>query len=98
MPGEDGMFHLAFWLGEGGVVEVVVVGVRRIVELDKGLAAWAESKILWLWMGRVEVSWWSRSVLVACVHPVAIRRAAFWTVWSFLILVLDVVGDQIGAA
>jgi hypothetical protein len=31
------VFHLAFWLGEGGVVEVVVVGVRRIVELDKGL-------------------------------------------------------------
>lgn len=37
MPGEDGMFHLAFWVGEGGVVEVVVVGVRRIVELDKRL-------------------------------------------------------------
>ena len=37
VPGEDGMFHLAFWVGEGGVVEVVVVGVRRIVELDKRL-------------------------------------------------------------
>jgi hypothetical protein len=31
------MFHLAFWLGEGGVVEVVMVGVRWVVELDKGL-------------------------------------------------------------
>ncbi len=37
VPGEDGVFHLAFWLGQGGVAEVVVVGVRRIVELDEGL-------------------------------------------------------------
>ena len=32
------MLHLALGFGEGGVVEVVVVGVGRVVELDEGLS------------------------------------------------------------
>ena len=39
MPGEDGMLHLALGFGEGGVVEVMVVGVGRVRELDEGLSA-----------------------------------------------------------
>ena len=35
MPGEDGMLHLALGFGEGGIVEVMVVGVERILELDE---------------------------------------------------------------
>ena len=38
MPGEDGMLHLALGFGEGGVVEVVVVGMGRVMELDEGLS------------------------------------------------------------
>ena len=38
MSGEDGMLHLALGFGEGGVVEVMVVGVVRVVELDVGLS------------------------------------------------------------
>ena len=38
VSGEDGMFHLALGFGEGGVVEVVVVGVGRVMELDEGLS------------------------------------------------------------
>ena len=32
------MLHLALGFGEGGVVEVMVVGVRRVMELDEGLS------------------------------------------------------------
>ena len=38
VAGEDGMLHLALEFGEGGVVEVMVVGVERVVELDEGLS------------------------------------------------------------
>ena len=38
MSGEDGMLHLALGFGEGGVVEVVVVGMGRVMELDEGLS------------------------------------------------------------
>ena len=38
MPGEDGLFHLVLGFGEGGVVEMVVVGVGRVMELDEGLS------------------------------------------------------------
>ena len=50
MSGEDGMVHLALGFGEGGVVEVVVVGMGRVMELDEGL------QVLWFWTGRVQVS------------------------------------------
>ena len=33
------MVHLALGFGEGGVVEVMVVGVGRVMELDEGLSA-----------------------------------------------------------
>ena len=33
------MFHLALGFGEGEVVEMVVVGVGRVMELDEGLSA-----------------------------------------------------------
>ena len=36
--GEDGMVHLALGFGEGGVVEMMVVGVGRIMELDESLS------------------------------------------------------------
>ena len=32
------MVHLALGFGEGGVVEVMVVGVGRVMELDEGLS------------------------------------------------------------
>ena len=32
------MLHLALGFGEGGVVEVMVVGVGRVMELDEGLS------------------------------------------------------------
>ena len=38
MSGEDGMVHLALGFGEGGVVEVMVVWVGRVMELDEGLS------------------------------------------------------------
>ena len=38
MSGEDGMLHLALGFGEGGVVEMMVVGVGRVMELDEGLS------------------------------------------------------------
>ena len=38
MPGEDGTLHLALGFGEGGVVEVMVVWVGRVMELDEGLS------------------------------------------------------------
>ena len=38
MSGEDGMLHLALGFGEGGVVEVMVVWVGRVMELDEGLS------------------------------------------------------------
>ena len=38
MSGEDGMVHLALGFGEGEVVEVMVVGVGRVMELDEGLS------------------------------------------------------------
>ena len=38
VSGEDGMLHLALGFGEGGVVEVVVFGVGRVMKLDEGLS------------------------------------------------------------
>ena len=34
-------------------------------------------------------------MLVSSVHPVIVRRAMFWLVWSLEILVLDEMGDHI---
>ena len=31
------MFHVAFWVDEGGVVEMVVILVGRVMELDESL-------------------------------------------------------------
>ena len=38
VSGEDGMLHLALGFDEGGVVEVMVVGIGRVVELDESLS------------------------------------------------------------
>ena len=35
MSGEDGTLNLALWAGDGGVEAMVVIGVGRIIELDK---------------------------------------------------------------
>ena len=37
-------------------------------------------------------------MLVSEVHPVAIRRAEFWMVWSFWMLVSEMMEDQMGLA
>ena len=34
---QDGMLNFVLWVGEGGVVEVLVNGVRRVMELDEHL-------------------------------------------------------------
>ena len=38
VSGEDGMGHVALGFGEGEVVEGMVVGVGRVMELDEGLS------------------------------------------------------------
>ena len=54
MPREDGMLHLALGFSEGWVVEVMVVGVGRVMELDEGLSG--QQGVIFLWTGRVQVS------------------------------------------
>lgn len=46
-------------------------------------------------MGSTLVSVCRCCMLVSCVHPVAVRSAEFWTVWSLLWFVSAMMGDQI---
>jgi len=57
-----------------------------------------ESSLLCARMGRTLVSWCRRSVFVARVHPVTVRRAAFWITCRLFVWVLEMEGDQIGEA
>ena len=54
--------------------------------------SWVASSLRWVSNGRTLVSSCRCWVFVSCVHPVAICKAVFWMVFSFLMLVFDMIG------
>ena len=59
---------------------------------------WEESRERWSRTGRTDASECRWSMLVILTHPVAIRRAAFWILWSLRTPELYALGNQMGAA